>query len=155
MVSRHDTVAFLTSHKLYLLAVVYAKVGDEDLTSLSNAIKTETGVDLGRHDLFNITSEEIDRIRKFEGEKHGYLNALTHSSIYHDDKRKADIKTLNFKFLIITIGIIFALIWFTLFLFVEVPPENAKFVDAGIGMLTSLVGCFVYGYFKDNQHDKK
>lgn len=151
MISRHSMVSFLTSNKLYLLAVVYSKANEKELDALTAAIKLETGVDISRDDYYNIKLEDLERVREFEGKRHGFLNALISNSIYNDDKRKAEIKTLNFKFIIASIGIVFALIWFTLFMFISVPPENAKFIDAGIGLLSSLVGCFVYGYFKSDK----
>ena len=122
---------------------------------LISSIKISTSIDLLRDDLFNISNEGIQRLILFEKEKHQYLNALLNKNIYRDDKYMTNIRMINFKFIVAGLGMFFALVWFTLFMFIEVPPENAKFIDAGIGMLTSLVGCTIYGYFRDNKNSKE
>lgn len=38
MISRHSMVSFLTSNKLYLLAVVYSKANEKELDALTAAI---------------------------------------------------------------------------------------------------------------------
>lgn len=152
MTSKHDVIAFLTDHKLYLFAVVFSRLDSSSIKDLISTIRINTGVDLSQDDLYNLTDDDISALSKFEGEKHGYLNALVNKSIYNDDKRRANIKLLNFKFVLAGLGMFFALLWFTLFMFVQVPPENAKFIDAGIGMITSLIGCMVYGYFRDSNN---
>lgn len=155
MVSKRDVIPFLISNHLYLLAVVFSRLDDSSVNDLISSIKISTSIDLLRDDLFNISNEGIQRLILFEKEKHHYLNALLNKNIYRDDKYKTTIKMINFKFIVAGLGMFFALVWFTLFMFIEVPPENAKFIDAGIGMLTSLVGCTIYGYFRDNKNNKE
>lgn len=85
-------VSFLTSNKLYLLAVVYSKASEKELDALTAAIKLETGVDISRDDYYNIKLEDLERVREFEGKQHGFLNALISNSIYNDDKEKLKLK---------------------------------------------------------------
>ena len=148
MVSKRDVIPFLISNHLYLLAVVFSRLDDSSVNDLISSI-------ILRDDLFNISNEGIQRLILFEKEKHQYLNALLNKNIYRDDKYMTNIRMINFKFIVAGLGMFFALVWFTLFMFIEVPPENAKFIDAGIGMLTSLVGCTIYGYFRDNKNSKE
>ena len=155
MRSRHNTVSFLSVNELFLLAVVYDKVSTENMPTLMEHIKAETGVDFGRQDLFNITNDDILKLKEFEERNRKYLSALINDTVVEDDNNRETIRVLNFKIILITIGVIFALIWITLLIFVSVPPENTKFIDAGIGMITSLVGCFAYGYLRNDTRDKK
>lgn len=162
MSTNDDLIECLLRKELFLLAMVFTNIDSTHAKILCKVIYKELGLDIENiNNIYGMTDDEINLLKRFEIEKKDYLLSSAHKYPRHFYQEADKItKELNFKYImsfILTIAILGYIFAVT---FIDIPTENKGFVNTTVGMLISTVFGVIISYYykrdkKRDDEDKK
>lgn len=157
MSTNDDLVECLLRKELFLLAMVFMNIDHTHAKILCKVIHKELGLDIENiNNIYGMTDEEINKLKKFEVDKKEYLLSSAHRyprTLYPEVDKIT--KELNFKYIMSFILTLAILVYIFAVTFIDIPTENKGFVNTTVGMLISTVfGVIISYYYKrDKKHD--
>ena len=142
MSTKDDLVECLLRKELFLLAMVFMNLDHTHAKILCKVIHKELGLNIENiNNIYGMTDEEINKLKKFEVDKKEYLLSSAHRypRTFYPEVDKIT-RELNFKYIMS---------------FILTIAMNKGFVNTTVGMLISTVfGVIISYYYKrDKKHD--